>query len=212
RLPPRQAGIPVRQVSMHRSSFVVDPVHTEGAKPFLVEGRMTTNDFFPMFDVPFLYGGGWDDAADETGQMVVVLSKQTNEKVFGGVNSVGRTLELDGREFRVGGVLDDWLPTPKIYDLNNGAFNQPEDVYAPFALTEQLQLRTSGNINCWKDEPIDSFRDFLNSECVWLQYWVELPTQEHVQAYQSFIDNYVREQKRLGRFERPLNNRLQRPD
>src|SRR5690606_37246224 len=94
----------------------------------------------------------------------------------------------------------------------NGAFNQPEDVYAPFALTEQLQLRTSGNINCWKDEPIDSFRDFLNSECVWLQYWVELPRQEHVQAYQSFIDNYAREQKRLGRFERPLNNRLQRPD
>ena len=207
-----ESDIPVRQVSMHRSSFVVDPVHTEGAKPFLVEGRMTTNDFFPMFDVPFLYGGGWDDAADETGQMVVVLSKQTNEKVFGGVNSVGRTLELDGREFRVVGVLDDWLPTPKIYDLNNGAFNQPEDVYAPFALTEQLQLRTSGNINCWKDEPIDSFRDFLNSECVWLQYWVELPTQEHVQAYQSFIDNYAREQKRLGRFERPLNNRLQRPD
>ena len=31
---------------------------------------------------------------------------------------------------------------------------------------------------------------------------------DQVEAFQSFIDNYVREQKKLGRFERPLNNHL----
>lgn len=211
-----ESDIPTRQVAMHKSGFVLDPVHTDGAKPFLVEARMTTNDFFAMFDVPFLYGGAWNDATDAEAQMVVVLSKATNDKVFGGVNSVGRTIELGSRfgirEFTVIGVLDEWLPTPKFYDLNNGAFDRPEDVFAPLSLTPALLLGTHGNVNCWKDEPIDSFEDFAESECVWMQYWVELSTQEQVEAYGAFIDNYAREQKRLGRFERPLNNHLRKPD
>lgn len=207
-----ESDIPTRKVAMHRSGFVLDPVHNEGTKPFLVEARITTNDFFPMFDVPFLYGGPWDDSADEALQLVVVLSKETNEKAFGGIDSVGRTLELDGREFKVVGVLDDWEPAPKFFDLNNGAFAPVEDIYAPVVLTRELELESHGNINCWKDEVIDSFTEFLNSECVWWQFWAELPTPEHVVSFQTYIDNYVREQKKLGRFERPLNNRLQRPD
>lgn len=206
------SDIPTRKVAMHKSGFVLDPVHTDGAKPFLVEARITTNDFFPMFDVPFLYGGPWDDSADESAQMVVVLSKKTNEKAFGGADSVGRTLELDGREFKIVGVLDDWAPTPKFYDLNNGAFDEPEEIYAPVVLTRELELDSHGNINCWKDEAIDSFQQFLDSECVWWQFWVELPTAEHVASFQSFIDNYVRDQKTFGRFQRPLNNRLSQPD
>ena len=45
--------------------------------------------------------------------MVVVLSK-TNDKAFGGANSVGQTVRLDGHDFKVIGVLDEWAPTPKI--------------------------------------------------------------------------------------------------
>ena len=66
--------------------------------------------------------------------MVVVLSKRTNEKAFGGGDSVGRTLRLDGRDFKVIGVLDDWTPTPKFYDLNNGAFDETEEIFVPFSL------------------------------------------------------------------------------
>ena len=60
-------------------------------------------------------------------------------------------------------------------------------------------------------QSLNSFQDFLNGECVWIQAWVELRDRDKVEAYQNFIDNYVREQKTLGRFERPLNNRLTRP-
>jgi putative ABC transport system permease protein len=41
---------------------------------------------------------------------------------------------------------------------------------------------------------------------------VELRGSEKAAAFQEFIDNYVREQKALGRFERPLNNHLRHPD
>jgi putative ABC transport system permease protein len=165
-----------------------------------------------MFDVPFLYGSGWDAAADADSQMVVVLSKETNEKAFGGIDSVGQTLRLDGRDFKVVGVLDDWAPQPIFYDLNNGAFNEVEEVFAPFGLGAALELPSAGNTNCWKNEALNSFQEFLGSECVWIQSWVELADRDKAQAYQSFIDNYVREQKKLGRFERPLNNHLRHPD
>jgi putative ABC transport system permease protein len=41
-----------------------------------------------------------------------------------------------------------------------------------------------------------------------MQMWVELDTPEKFAEYKAFLDNYVNEQKKLGRFERPLNNRL----
>lgn len=201
------SDIPVRSTAMFKGGLTVDPENTEVA-PFLVLSRFTRGDFFQLFDVPFLYGNGWDRRADENAERQVVLSKETNEKAFGGENSVGRQIRLDDTFYRVVGVLDDWFPTPIFYDVNNGAFNDPEDLYLPFKVGIELEADSWGNTNCWKDEQITSYQDFLNSECVWLQFWAELPNSADVSAYQSFIDGYVSEQKKLGRFQRPLNNRL----
>ncbi|MGH8494886.1 MAG: ABC transporter permease [Gammaproteobacteria bacterium] len=203
----RESDIAEHRAAMFVSNFTIVP-DDEQVRPFLASARMTDGDFFHLFEVPFLHGGGWDRAADDEAQSVIVLSKETNETVFGGENSVGREIRIDDRYFRVIGVLDDWNPVPKVYDLNNGPFNDSEEVYLPLSLTEPLEVRTGGNTNCWKDEELNTFQDFLNSECVWIQYWVELTSGTQVREYQAFIDNYVREQQRLGRFERPLNNRL----
>lgn len=207
-----RSDIPTRHVAMRKTSFVVEGDPSGGAKPFLVEARLTTGDFFPMFEAPFLYGGGWDRAADEGSQRVVVLSKETNTKVFGGANSVGRMLHMAGNDYKVVGVLDDWVVTPKFYDLNNGSFDDPEEMFIPFSIGINEEMQSAGNVNCWRSQPLNSFQDFLNSDCVWIQYWVELADRDKVEAYQNFIDNYVREQKKLGRFERPLNNHLRRPN
>ena len=52
--------------------------------------RVTYNDFFPMFDMPFEYGGPWGNDADQDAQQVTVLDQEMNEKLFGGTNSVGK--------------------------------------------------------------------------------------------------------------------------
>jgi putative ABC transport system permease protein len=207
-----QSDIPTRQVAMRKATFVVEGDAATGTKPFRIEARLTTKDFFAMFDAPFQYGGGWDEEADRDAQHLVVLSKATNEKLFGGANSVGKAFRMDGYEYKVTGVLAGWRPTPKVYDLNNGAFDEPEEMFVPFTVGVVEEKYSSGNTNCWRADPVSSFQDFLNSSCVWIQYWVELRDPSQVEAYQNFIDNYVREQKKLGRFERPLNNQLRRPD
>lgn len=206
------SNIPDRKVMMRKAAFVVEAPPKSGVAPFLTEGRVTTKDFFAMFNVPFKYGGSWDQAADDASQMVVVLSKPTNDKVFGGADSVGQIVRLDNREFKVVGVLDEWAPTPKFYDLNNGSFDEIEELFVPYGLGTALELQSAGNTNCWRDQEINNFRDFLNSDCVWIQFWVELSDSSKAAGFQEFIDNYVRDQKKLGRFERPLNNHLRHPD
>ncbi len=200
------AGVADRIAVMRKTGFTLES--GAGKTPFLVEARLTTGDFFSLFDVPFEYGGGWDHKADRDALPVVVLSKKTNETAFGGQNSVGKVLKLDSREYRVIGVLKEWQPTPKFYDLNNGNYDPIEDIYAPFALGAQLQLQPGGNVNCWKPEEIKGFEQFLNSECIWFQLWVELGTPQKQAQFKEFIDGYVAHQKTLGRFPRPLNNHL----
>jgi putative ABC transport system permease protein len=178
-------------------------------KPDLVVARVTYNAFFPMFDVPFEYGGPWTDDSDRNGEQVVVLDQEYNDKLFGGANSVGKEITLNNRRFRVVGVIRKWNPVPKYYDLENDQFGDPEDVFIPLNLVSSMQLHSSGNNSCWGPPPADvSFESYLNSECVWLQYWAELPTVADRDAYHDFLDAYVQDQKKLGRFPRALNNHL----
>jgi putative ABC transport system permease protein len=41
-----------------------------------------------------------------------------------------------------------------------------------------------------------------------MQFWAELPTADQRDRYRRFVDNYTTDQKRYGRFPRPLNNRV----
>ena len=161
-----------------------------------------------MFSVPFRYGSGWDAEAESNAEPVIVLGEEANQKFFGGANSVGQSVKLDDKEYKILGVLDHWSPVPKFYDLNNGSLDEPEEVFIPYSRGALLEVVSAGNTNCWKPEPVNSFQEFLNSECVWVQSWVELDSPAKVSAFKSWLDGYVGEQKKLGRFQRPLKTRL----
>jgi putative ABC transport system permease protein len=191
----RESPIPTRHAAMHKVSVVIQS-DREGVKPMGVTARLTDGDFFALFDLEFIHGSAWDRSVDDAGGFQVVLSRDMNEQLFGGDNSVGRNLRINDRVFTVAGVTERWNPVPKFYDTNNGAFDDAEEVFLPLGVGRQLELFSAGNTNCWKDEEIATYQRFLESECVWWQYWAELPTAEQRDAYQDYIDNYVRGQAR----------------
>jgi putative ABC transport system permease protein len=196
-----------RQTAMFESSLIIEPVDEEEL-PFEAGARVTSADFFAMFDVPFIHGSGWDDSADATAAPVVVLGRKLNERLFGGENSVGNWLTMEGTRLQVVGVIDNWEPTPRFYDPINGAFQEVNEMFIPFNLTRVLELNSAGSDWGWKAEEITSFEQWLNSEAVWVQYFVELNSAGDRDDYVAHLDAYVNGQKQVGRFERPLNNHI----
>jgi putative ABC transport system permease protein len=199
----------IRQAHMYASSAVVVP---EGEDPpFEERVRATYGTFFAMFDIPFLFGSPWSGQDDESRSNVIVIGKQLNDKLFEGENSVGRSVKMNDQLYRVVGIIDGWQPSPRFYHTDFGrAWQDTEQVFIPFSLAVQQFLPPYGNVNCWKepDENLDPKEGFLQSECVWTQFWAELETPQQAAAYKDMLDNYVRDQKSTGRFERPLNTFL----
>jgi putative ABC transport system permease protein len=203
-----QSKIPMRQSGMFKSNQYVYPDPKVG-RPFRETVRLCFADFFPMFDLPFRYGSGWDRKADQGPEPVVVLSQEMNDKLFGGSNSVGKTVRIANRDFRVVGILARWQPNVKFYDLTQNTILTPENIYLPFAFLKPMQLRTSGNTDGWGTSGgLSGFDGLLQSETCWIQMWVELSGPNAVKEYRDFLTAYVLDQKRSGRFPRPLNNRL----
>jgi putative ABC transport system permease protein len=196
-----------RQAGMGSSGGVIEP-QGKDSKPYMAAIRLTFGDFFAMFDVPFLYGTGWTEDADTNRDMVVVISKATNDRIFGGENSVGKTLRIAGHEFQVVGVLNNWQPIPRFYDVTTNPFDEVEDVFMPLSVKEPLELNSSGNVNCWKSPEGEGFKAFLYSECVNYQMWVQLRSDHEQAEYLDFLNAYAQQQKDAGRFPRPINNRL----
>jgi putative ABC transport system permease protein len=192
-----------RQAAMYATRRVLMPTDPK-FRPFDTSVRATSGDFFAMFDVPFLYGTGWTSRDDSDRAPVAVISRDLNDHLFGGARSIGKSLTLDGHEYRIVGVMNRWQPMPRFYDLD-GAFGMPEDVFLPFSVAIGRRMDIS-NINCRK--AVGGFDDILSSECVWAQFWVELPTSAAVAEYRRFLANYAAEQKRSGRFQWTARTRL----
>jgi len=199
-----------RQAMMTGGNVGVEPQQA-GIDAFYADSRYTTADFFGMFDAPFQYGTGWTATEDEKHERVVVIAKSLNDKLFGGGNSVGKTLRLNLHDFRIVGVLKDWRPTPRFYDMNSERYGKLEQVFLPFTASRDLDMDRSGSMDCWddnKDNDDPEGQTGVHASCVWLQYWVQLDSPAKVAAYKQYLVNYSDEQRAAGRFERPTNVKL----
>ncbi len=194
-----------RQALMTGGGVSIEP-EKSGLRPFNSDARYTSADFFAMFGTPFEYGNAWTATEDEGHARVVVLSKELNEKLFDGQNSVGRNVRIEQNDFRIIGVLKYWRPTPRFYDLNSDRYGEVEPVFMPFSTAVELKFGRNGSMDCWGDS--DNDETGLNAPCTWMQYWVQLDTPAKVADYRQYLSNYSDQQRQAGRFERPTNVRL----
>lgn len=178
-------------------------------------GDAVTADFFAMFDVPFRFGNGWTASDDAQHATVAAISWHLNETLFGGKNSVGQEIRLDGKIFRVVGVLDDWNPRPRFFDAGSfgieHAFDDAGDIYIPFTRATDMKKDSTGYGNCpTASQRMDTsnWDAYLHSECARIDAWVELATPADADRYREYLRHYAAEQQRLGRFSWPPNIRL----
>ncbi|MDE2248880.1 MAG: ABC transporter permease [Xanthomonadaceae bacterium] len=201
-----------RQVLIYASKWTVLPKDAQHL-PSAQEGDAVSHDFFAMFDAPFRYGGGWSAGDDDRRAAVVVISSALNRKLFGGADSVGREITLDTHAYRIVGVLDDWNPSPRYFDVASSwyPFSHPRQLYLPFSRAIDLQKAAGGTFYCSTnsvDPVLPNWDSVLHSGCAWIAAWVELPTRADVARYRDWLHNYAAEQQRIGRFAWPPNVRL----
>jgi putative ABC transport system permease protein len=204
-----ESTIPKHQTGVGGAQVYVFP-DEELIKPYQTVVQLVQSDFFPMFNVPFRHGGGWSADADRKREAVTVLSQAANDKLFGGRDSVGELIRLGTREFTVVGVLAPYQPTPKFYDVVNSLAGATNEFFVPFDMIREADLGMSvtGNTDGWGDS--STFVGdliFTTAEWYWIQFWVEVEPDRQAE-YIAFVDDYSRNLKELGRYPRPLNNRV----
>lgn len=93
---------------MSRIDFNSEMITIDGDKQFLeTEIIFADSTFFDIFSLPFASGDP-STALDDPGS--VVLDKPTAQKYFGTANSIGKSIELKGKQFTVTGVMEEFQP------------------------------------------------------------------------------------------------------
>ncbi|MFC5743207.1 ABC transporter permease [Dyella tabacisoli] len=169
-------------------------------RPFFSDGVIATADFFSMFDVPFKYGSGWSAADDQNRAPVAVIADTLNNRLFGGGDSIGRTIRINDRDFRIVGVTKAWAPQPRFYaqELGGRSYGDGDGVFVPLGSALAAGMSPQ-QVNCFADSDVSKLE---TASCTWLGVWVELGTPDEVTAYRDFLGNYAQQQISLGRFHR----------
>ncbi len=206
------SGQGVRRTAVYGTSTAIESGRAD-LPPFLARGITPTRDFFAMFEVPFLYGGPWDAAAERDARDDIVISRELSEKMFGQANPVGKSrtfrvhrmahrrchryleadaalLPADQRQRRQlrrkRGVLH---PLPDRHPARNGQQRQ-----------QQLQRRRPHGAGLVR---LAEIRVRLHPVLVRGRSAADQARLE------EFLGAYITDQKKLGRFPRPINVRVQ---
>ena len=196
-----------RQAAMSAGSVTVLPSGNT-AQPFRAMARYTSADFFPMFEVPLAAGNAWGAADDDGRALVAVIDRKLARRLYGTEQVIGKELRLPQGVFRVIGLLGDWKPAPRFYDLTSQRFGGDEQILLPFSTSRALKLDTQGSMNCWGNSDAVEGNRGLTAPCAWVQYWVQLDTPGKARDYLKYLADYSDTQRASGRFERPTNVRL----
>jgi putative ABC transport system permease protein len=185
------SGVAGAEVALVRARLMVAAA---AAEPRVVSGRFASAPFFQLFPQPLRAGRVFTAAEDAGGAPVVVLGNRLNDLLFGGADSVGRTLLIEGRVFQVVGLLaEDQLARP-VWDITTTGFKQ-DALYLPFGWFRRLLIRPEHPVI---DGPLagDTVEDLLRSPAQFVAFWKLLPGAAERAAYRGYLGREF-----PGRFE-----------
>ena len=205
---PADAAAGLRRTAMYAVGGVAELDGSHGNT--LVSGMAVDADFFAMFEAPFAHGGAWSEDADARGGAEAVLSADFARRIYGDEDPTGQRIRMFEREYVITGVLAPWRPMPKYYWLigGNNRFTGTDDVFIPLRNAIANESGPNGNVNCSGEGPEPGYVGLLNSECVFMQYWVELADAADRGDYLERLRGHVAAQQAVGRLPMGDSSRL----
>lgn len=187
----------------YQSQVYTKDLESKSLTRYQAKVRATTPGFFPLTDAPFAFGGVWQQ--DHAKQ--IVIGDTLNQQIFGGGNSVGKVLEIDGKSFEIVGVLEPWELKPLFYHIEYGQkFTTTDDIYAP--IETAMDNEWAINVRNSSTDRIHSVSDNRGKNGYFIQAFVQLDNQQQKNDMQQYLDNYSAQKQQQGENLRANNNRL----
>jgi len=145
--------------------------------PAVLSVRFCEAAQFDLFNIEFRYGGPFTHADESASPPVpaVVLTDMLNQQLYGGADSVGRTIRIAGRDFRVAGVMRQRAGKLHLWDFGISPENVA-NLLVPFAFADELRPVP---VLSWPPVPPElGWRAIAESRSGILNYWVRLPPGE----------------------------------
>jgi putative ABC transport system permease protein len=182
------SGIPVRQSGTFRSRVMIAAGDAGAPSVARIErARFVNADFFPLFSIPVGRGRPFSADEEKNREPVVVLGYRLDQELFGDRDSVGRTLVIEGRPFRVIGVTTQHQIDRPAWDISLMGGRQ-DAVYVPFGWFRSLLARPEVAV---QQSPIGPhFDDLFRSDAVFVSFWAELATDDQRVAYARYLDEH----------------------
>jgi putative ABC transport system permease protein len=186
------SGIPPRQSGSFRAPLLVstrDGVR-DAVLARLAHARFVNAPFFSLFQIPLGRGRPFTSAEEMGREPVLVIGQRLARAIFAGADPVGRSLLVEGRPFRIVGVVAGDQPYLPAWDIPMMDADQ-DALYLPFGWFRPLRARPEAMVLQAPVAP--TFEDLLQSGALFVSFWVELPTAQERAAYRRYLDH------RLGR-------------
>jgi len=187
----------------YQSQVYARDINSKSLTRHQADVRATTPGFFPLTEAPFAYGGVWQQEHAKQ----IVIGDKLNNQIFGGGNSVGNVLEIDGKSFEIVGVLKPWKLKPLFYHIAyNQKFKATDDIYAP--IETALDNEWAINVRNSATERINSVSDNRGKNGYFIQAFVQLENQQQQNAMRDYLNNYSQSRQEVGEVLRANENRL----
>ena len=123
---------------------------------------------------------------DENRAAVVVLTHEMNDRLFGGRIASGRQSVLAANLPRDRRTATLAAPAAISTTCTMSPFGESDQIFLPFnrAIEKQMKVLGQHHVQGW----LNDFGSLLQSDCVWLQFWVELPSAADAQRYRDILE------------------------
>lgn len=198
---------PAGQVAVAQSDTQV--ANPDGKQSDSVNGLLAYGPVLRVLGVPLRYGRPWTAQEQASHAPVAVIDSKLAEKLFGTVNAVGRSVEMNQHRFRVVGVTAPWKPRTSFIDaFANGPIAQDTQLFVPVGAALDAGLGPEFSGECGNSAADFTFGSVNVQRCRWLEVWVALKAPLAALAYQRYLVNYAQMQHAAGRLVYPPHAKL----
>lgn len=179
-------------------------VAPDGKMSYVVNGLLAYGPVLEQLGVPLRFGRPWTGSEQASRAPVVVIDSHLAQKLFGTEDAVGRSVEINRREFRVIGVTAPWKPRTNFVDATRAEGpGQTVQMFLPTGAALDAGVGPELSGECGNSAINVTFGSVDVNACRWLEVWVALPTLGSVDAYSRFLAGYASIQHEAGRFVYP---------